>query len=54
MEIPYVEIKRCCFCNKWIEYTSSLFIYKRRHFHKKCLNHLFLIMDLDIDLCLSR
>lgn len=40
METEYeikCEIRRCSICEEWIEYSKTLAIIKRKHYHRQCI-----------------
>lgn len=49
------EIRCCSICGDWIEYSKTLVIIKRKHYHKNCLIFLcreFLHTQM-LELCLN-
>jgi len=39
------EIKQCLICNKVIEYTNQLVIVKHNHYHRCCLDKIWLQIE---------
>jgi hypothetical protein len=35
------EIKKCCICKKWIDWTNQLVIINHKHYHKICYLYTF-------------